>query len=383
MSGLASRTAEAWWEWCAAVSLQALVLLAVVLFFDLLLERWLARWAWPQLRTALWGLVGLKLLLPPSLSSPLSLARLEPALAGGPAVALGATEAAGGSAPALALFLIWIAGCGVLAAAAVRRYRRVRRVWLAHPAPSPRWLAACVGRAAAKLGLARVPPVRVQHGVPGPAVVGFLRPVVVLPGGLFSVADREQVEHVLLHELAHVRRRDPLAALACLALQVAFWFHPAAWLVRRRLAGLREIACDQTVARALAGETAGYRGTVLRLARALLEGPAPEPLGFLHRPGQLRARLAWLERPLARSPLRRGLATWALCGPLALCCVPLGQQDGAAPPVSYLPEDLPPLEELPGCLQLRYAVFGLMAEEEDRASTTRESTESESDGDDR
>ncbi len=348
MSELFGNAAGAWWGWVGPVSLQVLPLAVVVA----LLDRLLARRAWPQLRAALWLVVALKLVVPPTLSSPVSLARVVP-LPASSSASVPETSAVP------AIFLAWLVGVLVFAAVTAWRYRGLRRRWLAgRPAPQPAWLAAAARDAADRLGLKRLPPVRLQPNVPGPAVVGFLRPVVVLPAGLPSSASREQVGHVLLHELAHVKRRDPLASLALLALQLLYWFHPLVWLARARLAALRELCCDQTVTGALRGDAPAYRRTLLELARPLVSRPAPGGLGLVHRHSQLLARLEWLERPLARRPHVRRAATAFAFAAIFACCVPLAPRE-APSPVSQLP----PLEDLEGCLQLRYAVFGLLAEE--------------------
>jgi beta-lactamase regulating signal transducer with metallopeptidase domain len=215
--------------------------------------------------------------------------------------------------------------------------------------------------AADRLGLNRLPEVRIPEGARGAAVVGFLRLVVVLPQRLIQTATREEVGHVLLHELAHVKRRDPLLQLFCLVVQVVFWFHPCIWLARRRLSTLTELSCDQTVAAALGGSTAEYRRTLLRLARPML---LPQPFGslaFLRRRSQLLLRMEWLERRessrrgkappgTALTCLRRSLAV-GLGTLVLLCCAPV-----ARPPADWERFTPPPLESLQGCLQLRYAV---------------------------
>ena len=350
--------ATAWWQWTAAMSVQVVWLVAVVAILD----RALAGRTWPQLRMALWAIVVVKLVLPPTLTSPVSVALFAPEMALGPEMALRPDQALGEPSSAVLLgFSIWIAGFALFAALAVARYLRLRREWLGRPAePSPAWFDLLVGRVVARLGLVRTPVVRVQRGVVGPAVVGFLRPVVVVPADLVERATRAQLEHVLLHELAHVKRRDPLASLVCLGVQLAYWFHPCAWLARSRLSTLREICCDQTVARALRGQTEDYRRTLLQLARPLIEARAPGPGGLMliHRQSQLLVRLESLARPLALRAGARRLTTAALSAIVLLCCVPVAPLERAT-----TTQDMPALEDLEGCMQLRFAVLRALAAE--------------------
>jgi beta-lactamase regulating signal transducer with metallopeptidase domain len=161
---------------------------------------------------------------------------------------------------------------------------------------------------------------------------------------------------VLLHELGHIKRRDPLVALVCLGLQILYWFHPLVWMVRVRLATLREIACDADVV-ALASRDE-YRRTLLRLARPLAVNMGG--LGFFARRSELITRLMILERPVppALSPWLRRCATALLFAAVFGGAVAV---DSAATkrPAPLDPEGL----TLQGCLQLRYAVYAMMAEE--------------------
>ena len=349
--------AGAWWSWTAAVSTQV----CVVALAALALDKLLARFASARARVALWLVVVLKLVVPPTLSSPVSVAQLaEPA---SPAAAVAAAPLPASATAVLVLFAVWAAGVVAFGVALAVRYRRVRGAWLGLPiAAPPPGFDALLRRCAARLALPRAPRVELRTGARGPAVIGSFRPRVVLPAELVADEPEERVEHVLLHELAHVKRRDPLAAAVCVALQVLYWFHPVAWLVRARLATLREIAVDEAVARAL-GATPAYRRTLLELARPLLARPAVAPVlgenhGFTHRHSQLMARLEWLERPLRRpSAVRRTASSLVLSGIVA-CCVPLAPVP--PPPFTFSVADLPPYEELEGCMQKRLYMFGLL-----------------------
>ena len=81
----------------------------------------------------------------------------------------------------------------------------------------------------------------------GPAVVGLLRLVLVLPRGLAEQLTPAELEAVLEHELHHVRRLDNLLALPLLLVQALFWFHPLVWWIGCRMLAERERACDEAV----------------------------------------------------------------------------------------------------------------------------------------
>src|SRR5205085_1195403 len=137
----------------------------------------------------------------------------------------------------------------------------------------------------------------------GPALVGFVRPVIVIPRELVKTGSRSSLEHVVLHELAHYRRLDPWMGLGCLILQIVYWFHPFVWMARRRVAMLLEICCDRTVTEALSNDHLAYRCTILELARPLLESRPVWQLGFITPRSQLMQRLDWLSRTPSRFAL--------------------------------------------------------------------------------
>ena len=346
--------ARSWWEWCAPVSLQVAVMYVIVAALDGLLRRRTP----PGGLAVLWMLVLVRWLVPPSLESPMGLSMPWDAL--GPITAQ-PTEP---SREALAAFLVWLSGCCILGGVAISKCRGLRREWLGGASrPPPAGIAGLAREAAGRLGLASLPEVHVVESAAGPAVVGFLRPIVVLPAGFIETATREELIHVLLHELAHVKRRDPLLQLLCLVSQVVFWFHPSIWLARRRLSALTEICCDEAVVAADGGCAAGYRRTLLQLARPML---APRPFGSLHffpRRSQLLLRVERLARldgrggvcPCRRRILRRALAGCLWATVLLCSLTPVRPRAGALEftPLSF--------ESLEGCLQLRYAVQAAVA----------------------
>ena len=80
-----------------------------------------------------------------------------------------------------------------------------------------------------------------------PGAQGFMRPRVLLPDGLAADLTDAEMGAVLSHEVAHLRRRDPLIAGVVRAIVAIFWFHPLLWWIERRMLSERESACDEMV----------------------------------------------------------------------------------------------------------------------------------------
>lgn len=173
--------------------------------------------------------------------------------------------------PAL-LTLVWLCGAAWVLARLGGERRRLRRLergsCRARGGPLHRETA----RIARRLGVRRPVAVHLSADAPVPLTWGVLVPRVVLPDEA-ETWPPEELRAVLLHELAHVRRRDTLtqtlAGLAC----VVHWFNPLAWLAARRMREERERAADDTVL--VAGVSApAYARQLVAFARKLT-GVAP------------------------------------------------------------------------------------------------------------
>jgi len=90
-------------------------------------------------------------------------------------------------------------------------------------------------------------PVKLSSSQLEPAVVGILRPVLLLPKGLEQRLTPEEMRSVLAHERCHVLWRDNLAAAVHMLVEALFWFHPLIWWLGTRLVDERERACDEHV----------------------------------------------------------------------------------------------------------------------------------------
>ncbi|MBD0371891.1 MAG: polysaccharide deacetylase family protein [Pyrinomonadaceae bacterium] len=167
--------------------------------------------------------------------------------------------------PSLArwLVLFWLAGIVIFSG-------RLFSGWMATERLKRRGIeratAACeesFARLARRIGISR--PARLYKSVlvEVPTVIGWLRPVILVPVSAFTGLSQQQLEALLAHELAHVRRYDYLVNLLQAIAETLLFYHPAVWWVSKQIRVEREHACDDLAVEAC--------GDALLYARALAE----------------------------------------------------------------------------------------------------------------
>jgi beta-lactamase regulating signal transducer with metallopeptidase domain len=127
--------------------------------------------------------------------------------------------------------------------------------------------------------------------VPVPVVLGWLRPVILLPTSVVTGLSPKQLEMLLAHELAHVLRRDYLVNVLQSVLESLLFYHPVVWWVSGQIRKEREYCCDD-LAVSLTGNSQQYAQTLLTLAEMRVQ-LAPSANG-----GQLLTRISRLLQPL-------------------------------------------------------------------------------------
>ncbi len=214
-------------------------------------------------------------------TGPVAAARQSAALqergAEGPALTLAGKSAPGPGRPGWRIPLAlaasaWVLGSLFLTLRLVVGWRRLRRLARDAQAPPFDWRLAELQGVRQALSLNRLPPIALCRGTRVPMVVGLVHPRVVLPEALAVDMSPSELTETLIHECAHVRRRDQwVLAVQRLAL-VVFWPHPLLHYLNRELERAREELCDNHVL--AASRPAAYAETLLRLAQVCL--PPPE-----------------------------------------------------------------------------------------------------------
>lgn len=117
-----------------------------------------------------------------------------------------------------------------------------------------------------QMGILQAVEMRESLRVSSPILVGWMKPVILLPVGMLSGLSPQQVECVLAHELAHIRRMDYLVNLIQSAVEVLLFFNPAVWWISAQIREEREHCCDE-----LAVEVTGDRLTLVKTLAQLEE----------------------------------------------------------------------------------------------------------------
>jgi len=144
-----------------------------------------------------------------------------------------------------------------------------------------------------------------------PGVFGIFRPVLLLPRGIAERLTPEQLNAVIAHEMAHVRRRDNLAAAIHMAVEAIFWFHPIVWWIGARMLEERERACDEEVVK-LGGQREAYAEGILSVCKYYLESPVACVSGISGSDLKKRIVRIMTEHGTAKLTLARKVALTAL-----------------------------------------------------------------------
>jgi len=150
------------------------------------------------------------------------------------------------------LVLAWAVGVAALGARVFRQWRCLRSM-LRMAESLPVWQA----RArvfSQRMGLRRMVPVLASVRVATPSLAGWLRPAVVLPLALLARMPASQIDLVLAHELAHLKRFDHIANLFQVVLETLFFYHPVVHWISREARNERELCCDTLALRVTDGE---------------------------------------------------------------------------------------------------------------------------------
>lgn len=287
---------------------------ASILILLVLAAQWVCgRRLKPGWRHALWLLVLLRLALPWTTPSPASLFNwlklpapaprvdAEPAdvqTTGDPVENAEGSTATMSTTGVSGLAWLWATGAFFLASCAlVNQFKFRRRIRHVRPVTDGATLS-LLEDCKALMGVGTPVTLIETEAIQSPTLFGFVRPRILLPKGLVSSFTTNELRHVFLHELAHIKRLDILTGWVALALQAVHWFNPLVWLAFHRLRADRELACDAlALSYSRAGEHESYGLTVIKLLEGFGQPVwGPGLAGILENKKQMKERITMIAK---------------------------------------------------------------------------------------
>ena len=226
------------------------------------------------------------------------------------------------------MVMLWLAGVLMFLVRLTGGWLMTTRLSTAgsNPAGAP-WQQA-LGGLMQRMGVARPVQFLISARVDTPMVIGWLRPVLLMPLGALAGLPREHVEALLAHELAHIRRNDYIVNLMQSVAEAVLFYHPAVWWVSAQIRADREQCCDDAAIAAC--------GDALTYARALTSfeacRPAHSQAALAANGGSLKSRIhRVLEPARPTSDILPGAgAGWALAVLAAMAIVVVASVPPAA-----------------------------------------------------
>jgi beta-lactamase regulating signal transducer with metallopeptidase domain len=159
---------------------------------------------------------------------------------------------------------MWLLGVLCLSARTIGGWVLIQRLRRSSLVSVPAHVRVAFDGMARRMGIERRIDLRISARISGPLAMGMLKSVVLLPASALTALSPEQLEVVLAHELAHIRRADYLWNMVQTMIETLFFFHPAVWWVSGDLRRQRELCCDDAALECCA-DPVTYATALLRL----------------------------------------------------------------------------------------------------------------------
>lgn len=218
------------------------------------------------------------------------------------------------------LLMAWIVGVIAGVVNLMRQWALVRRMVSRLPAVTDASLHQSVAENCRRMHLNCGPDLRVSDDSGSPCLIGLVRPVIVLPSVVLASCSKEALNAALLHELAHIKRRDLLWNWLPALAEVLFYFHPVVWLVRREWRLAQEIATDELAVSVARVDAARYASLLVELV-AKCRATTLRPhlaVGVSETYSQLSRRMAAM-LTFQESTMRRRLVMRVVVFAIAVC----------------------------------------------------------------
>ena len=194
-----------------------------------------------------------------------------------------------------------------------------------HPAVDPATLDPLIQRTLSEFQLSRKVTLAISEELRVPTAIGFLKPMVILPQWALSELSAEELNAILIHELAHLKRWDDMSNLAQKVIRAIFFFNPAIVWIEGRLSIEREMACDEVVLSRTANPLAYARSLVAVAEKSFVRrglALAQAAVGRLRQTSQRVTKILDARHPAAT---RVGKSAFAVMSMLAVSAATLSR----------------------------------------------------------
>jgi beta-lactamase regulating signal transducer with metallopeptidase domain len=171
------------------------------------------------------------------------------------------------------IVLVWLIGVAFLSLRLLYGWSEAQRLARDGATQASSEWKASLARIADAMQLRRAVTLLESAKVEVPTVIGWLRPIVLLPAATLAGLSREQLEMVLAHELAHIRRHDFFVNLVQAMVETLLFYHPAVWWISRQVRIERENCCDD-LAISVCGNALQYARALTRLEELRIDPPS-------------------------------------------------------------------------------------------------------------
>jgi len=161
-----------------------------------------------------------------------------------------------------------------------------------------------------------------------PAAIGIFRPKVFLPRRIVEQWSLKEIEPILLHELAHIKRYDLVVNWLQMIVQVVYFFHPLVWLTNWKIRQLREEICDDVAIQRIGAQRKRYGKSILRVMEETRREPAFgfAGIGFIERKGSLAKRIVRIMSDKYRLHPRMTVSSILILIVVSLVCIVLASE---------------------------------------------------------
>ena len=230
------------------------------------------------------------------------------------------------------LMIVWLMAVLVMAGMLLQRYGFVMSLIRQGHDCDDR-LKGILERCRTKIDVASCVRIRLSDNSISPSVCGLFRPVILMPAEMAGELSDSQLEAVLLHELAHIRRKDLWVNFLQTVLQVVYFYNPLLWFANSQIRTIREQAVDEAVLVAMQGSAEEYPEVLLKVSKLTWQKPmlSLRLVGVVESKSALASRIRhMLNRPL---PGKAGIGLLGglfiiVCGAILL---PMAQGQGKEP----------------------------------------------------